>query len=352
MKTTISLLLLAGLSHLCAEGRLKVEIPADGPIDELVVAHHPISDFAGSSKSLSYDTITMADGYRLYDYDQAMCYYLNPPYQDYNNCRLIIAPEEDVTITIDNKLLSESTVTGSRLWDARKDMLAEQRSYLEKSTGDPTMARYKFNLNYALTHRDAPVSILALGEMPAAMASVAVDSINPEVRDGLLAPMYQRIASQVKDFLRQEAAKKGSVAGKPAHDFTLENPEGETISLSSLRGQWVLLDFWGTWCGWCIKGFPAMLDFTRRHGDLCTIVTLDCKDPKELWTEYVGSHDMPWINLWVDTADHTDANPMNSYGIEAMPTKILIDPEGTIRLTVQGHTDDFFDQVLRIIASS
>lgn len=350
MKTTISLLLLAGLSNLCAEARLKVEIPADGPIEEIVVAHHPLADFATGSKSFSYDTIARGDGFRIYESDETMCYYLNPPYQDYNSCRIVVAAEEDVTATIDNKRLSESTVTGSQFWDAAKEMSAGLQSYLENSTEDQTMAIYRFRFNYAMAHRDEPISIYALYQTPAAMASLAIDSISPAVRDGVLAPMYQRIVSQVTEYRRQEAARKGSVAGKPAHDFALENTEGKTISLSSLRGQWVLLDFWGTWCGWCIKGFPAMLEFSRRHGNLCTIVTLDCKDPKELWAEYVGNHDMPWINLWVDTADHTDANPMNSYGIEAMPTKILIDPEGTIRLTVQGHTEDFFEQVLRIIA--
>ena len=42
-----------------------------------------------------------------------------------------------------------------------------------------------------------------------------------------------------------------------APDFTLNDINGKPLSLSDLKGKWVILDFWGSWCPWCIKGFPA-----------------------------------------------------------------------------------------------
>lgn len=49
--------------------------------------------------------------------------------------------------------------------------------------------------------------------------------------------------------------------GNLAPEFTLKDLDGKNFDLSSLRGKYVVLDFWGSWCGWCIKGIPEM----KRH---------------------------------------------------------------------------------------
>ena len=50
-----------------------------------------------------------------------------------------------------------------------------------------------------------------------------------------------------------------------APDFTLNDINGKPLALSSLRGKYVVIDFWGSWCGWCIKGIPKMKEYYAKY---------------------------------------------------------------------------------------
>ena len=52
--------------------------------------------------------------------------------------------------------------------------------------------------------------------------------------------------------------------GTEAPDFTLNDLSGKPLTLSSLRGKYVILDFWGSWCVWCIKGIPQMKEYYQK----------------------------------------------------------------------------------------
>ena len=54
-------------------------------------------------------------------------------------------------------------------------------------------------------------------------------------------------------------------AGVKAPDFTAQKVDGKSFTLSSLQGKYVVLDFWGSWCRWCIKGFPDMKEAYAKH---------------------------------------------------------------------------------------
>ena len=67
-------------------------------------------------------------------------------------------------------------------------------------------------------------------------------------------------------------ATEVAVDGELAPDFELPNLQGSTTKLSSLRGKYVVLDFWGSWCVWCIRGIPKMKEAYTKYKDKMEIL--------------------------------------------------------------------------------
>lgn len=131
------------------------------------------------------------------------------------------------------------------------------------------------------------------------------------------------------------------LVGKKAPDFTLTDTAGKQVSLSSLKGKWVVLDFWGSWCGWCIKGFPQMKENYAKLGKKVAFVGVDCGDTQEKWLAAVEKHQLPWINL---RQPEEGANlPTNTYRIQGFPTKFIINPEGYIVNCTIGEDPEFYN---------
>ena len=123
-----------------------------------------------------------------------------------------------------------------------------------------------------------------------------------------------------------------------APDFTLEDIYGMPLTLSSFRGTYVVLDFWGSWCPWCIKGIPEMKEYYKKYSGKFEIIGIDCNDPVEKWKAAVANYDMPWKHVY---------NPKGSrlaqqYGVQGYPTKIIIDPQGRVDKVVVGEDPAFY----------
>lgn len=137
--------------------------------------------------------------------------------------------------------------------------------------------------------------------------------------------------------------------GDTAPDFTLPSTEGKEVSLSSLRGKYVMLDFWGSWCGWCIKGFPQMKANYETMKEKVTFVGVACGDTREQWESAVKRYELPWLNLWQSPARDAK-NPVHAlYGLQGFPTKMVIDPEGRIVDITVGEQPDFYERLGEII---
>lgn len=133
---------------------------------------------------------------------------------------------------------------------------------------------------------------------------------------------------------------QGPAEGNKAPDFTLPDLQGKDVTLSSLQGKWVVLDFWGSWCPWCIKGFPAMKESYAKLNNKVTFVGVACRDKKDAWKGAVAKYELPWVNLWLDP--ESDNPLLKTYGIQGFPTKLIIDPKGIIRNVTIGEDPEFF----------
>ena len=127
--------------------------------------------------------------------------------------------------------------------------------------------------------------------------------------------------------------------GHEAPAIELKDLNGKTLTLKSLRGKYVILDFWGSWCGWCIKGFPQMKEYYNKYKGQFEILGIDCGDEEDAWKAAVAEHQLPWKHVY---------NPKEStltevYAIQGYPTKIVIDPEGKIAKVIVGEDPAFYE---------
>lgn len=134
--------------------------------------------------------------------------------------------------------------------------------------------------------------------------------------------------------------------GSEAPAFSLVDTKGKQVTLESLRGKWVVLDFWGSWCGWCIKGFPQMKENHKKYGDKVTFVGIDCRDTREVWLAAVKKYELPWLNLWAGEDYQTLCR---KYMVQGFPTKLIIDPEGKVRNTTVGEDPSFYDVLDKLV---
>lgn len=143
--------------------------------------------------------------------------------------------------------------------------------------------------------------------------------------------------------LKEKLAKE--MVEETAPLFTLKNLNDETVSLESLKGKIVVLDFWATWCGPCKASFPAMQEASNYFAKDKEVVflfinTLDTKkDLKEVVRKYMTENDYNF-NVLFDLQDPTTKQcaVMNSYKAKGIPAKFIIDKKGSIRFKLVGFS--------------
>ena len=117
--------------------------------------------------------------------------------------------------------------------------------------------------------------------------------------------------------------------GQEAPEISLPNVAGNTITLSSLKGKIVLLDFWTSWCGPCRAANPGIVKLYKKYkeqGFEVYAVSLD--ESKKKWINAIKRDKLTYtqvidVNVWVSSV-------ALNYGIEAIPTNFLIDKTGKI----------------------
>src|SRR4051812_21010658 len=91
---------------------------------------------------------------------------------------------------------------------------------------------------------------------------VTADTSIVDTQFAFTPPQEARIA-KAEDFGKQDAAM--GLVGKPAPDFKLKGVDGKEVTLASLKGNVVVLDFWATWCGPCVAGFPKIDELAKKY---------------------------------------------------------------------------------------
>lgn len=140
-------------------------------------------------------------------------------------------------------------------------------------------------------------------------------------------------------------------AGNPAPEIALPAPDGQIITLSSLKGKLVLIDFWASWCPPCVKEQPELNALYEKQSKNVKagkfeILGVSIDKNKENWEKAIKRFKIPWpqvsdLKFW--------KSPVTSdYGIEDLPFNVIVDEQGIIvAINLHGkELEDFIDHYL------
>lgn len=136
-----------------------------------------------------------------------------------------------------------------------------------------------------------------------------------------------------------------NVESAVAFDFKYEGLNGEDVSLEKFtsHGKYVVLDFWGTWCPWCIKGIPEMKKYYAKYSDKMEIIGVNQGDSKYDLLMCAEKNNMNWTHVM--NHDGAKDDLVSAYAVEGFPTKVIIDTDKRVVASYVGETQEFYDKL-------
>ena len=148
-----------------------------------------------------------------------------------------------------------------------------------------------------------------------------------------------------------------SVIGKPFIDFEAELPDSTVHRLSEYagKGQYVLLDFWASWCGSCIRSFPMLKEFHEKYHEQGLLISgISADRNPNAWHYALGQHACPWPMMHETTdSQKKRTSASDLYSISGFPTFVLLDPDGQVIFSPyeeHGFVDDERQQLIAKLA--
>ena len=137
-------------------------------------------------------------------------------------------------------------------------------------------------------------------------------------------------ASPYTKQLKEIVEKKGRTAvGTPAPEFTMNDPEGNPVSLASFRGKYLLIDFWASWCAPCRQENPNVVKAYNEFKDKgFDILGVSLDRDKAAWLKAIDDDKLSWTH--VSDLKYWKNEVAQLYGVNSIPHSVLLDPKGNV----------------------
>jgi len=176
-------------------------------------------------------------------------------------------------------------------------------------------------------------------DMPASLATVGLLQTGRILDKDQNFDVYESVANKLekampnnavaKEFIEEIGQLKKLAIGKVAPEISLPNPDGEVVPLSSLRGKYVLVDFWAKWCRPCRMENPNVVRlFNKYNKEGFEVYGVSLDRRKEDWLKAIEEDGLNWTQ--VSDLKFWQSEAARIYNVKAIPFALLLDPDGVI----------------------
>lgn len=146
-------------------------------------------------------------------------------------------------------------------------------------------------------------------------------------------------------FRNKNAQSQQSDIGLEAPEFTLSTVEGKEISLSSLKGAVVMLDFWASWCPYCVEGVPHAKQLYSAYQDKdFELIGINFRESERKVQSFIDARGVTYPILL-----DTDGKVAQMYGVRGLPTYLIIDANGIVKYkghSIPSNVEDIIESLL------
>ena len=187
------------------------------------------------------------------------------------------------------------------------DLLKVQLKYVKENISNPTVREYLVStVTYNYVKRNGLDH-----------AELAIEAFNTYVKDAKMKSKFNEVYN---------SWKKISV-GQSSPVFSCEDINGKTVALSQLKGKYIYIDIWATWCAPCRGELPHLKKLEEQYrGKDIEFVSLSCDQNKSAWQKMVAKENLKGVQLYLGTGSKF----MNDYMVSGIPRFILLDKDGKI----------------------
>lgn len=257
------------------------------------------------------------------NYDTAIQIFQNE-YQYFADHNLI--PHEDAAACLNNI---------GRHYLLKKEY-AESITYFKKAVNlYSALNSLKSQENFAVTYNNIAITYVDFGEIDSAKHYYKLALQKCMEQTSTTFGSTKEIYESAIDFFNEygsdeelQEIKELRFLNQPAPDFNLLTRNGNVLSLYHFQDKWLLLDFWASWCGPCLREMPNLRHIDSSFANL-SVLGISVDEDIESWKNRIDEFSLSWTQALDNTP--TYGSTAEKYGSRSIPLTVLIDPKGIIR---------------------